>query len=134
MARTEPKPPPKGLRAASLDDAEVARAVLSMPRQLTHRQVAARLASAYGAARAWSTEMVRQYCLTQGWPPKRGRVEQDPTLRAFVDDRLGRASLDAIVAAAGQRFGAGAVSRSALHRYLQRERERQAQAASEATT
>ena len=90
--------------------------------------------SVVSSAGAWWADMVRQHALLHGWPPGRGHVEKNVQLRRFVDDRIGRMSLEAIFSAVQRRFGDGVLSRSSLHRYLQRERDRQAREASEVTT
>lgn len=115
---------------ASLDDGEVADAVIAMSGTETHPQVAARLAQRFGSARAWSADMVRAFTLTRGAHGLRGRlgergaVERQPALRAFVDARIGRMSLDELTVAARRRFGQNAISRTGLYRYIQRERQR----------
>jgi len=130
VSSRRPAPTRERSLAPSLDDREVADAVIGMMASRTHAEVASRLVRRFGPDRAWPAEMVRAFTLARGanglrgLPGERGVIERQPVLRAFVDARIGRMSIEALVAAARERFGAHALSHSGLHRYIQRERDR----------
>jgi hypothetical protein len=138
MARPTLRPPGDPPVAPRNDDAAVRAAVIAMPASLSHAQVSARLRRQFGADRAWPAGMVRDFVLAhgatglRGKAGERGRIEQNPQLRAFVDRRIGRGPLNDLLAMVHARFGSAALSRSGLHRYLQRERARLAEAGSPA--
>lgn len=118
MTRRAPPDP-----AVPAEDRDQAEAVLRMPAGLTAEAVAARLRRRFGA-RAWVAEAVRRFRLNNVRRGRRGRVEANPDMRAFVDARVGAITLDRLAALLRERFGPGAPKRSSLQRYIKRERRR----------
>lgn len=105
------------------DDAEVRRFIDRAPRRLTFSELEREVRRRFGQDRAWSREAIARYWhRTQpAGPESPSRLAQDPELHDFVEDRLGRHTLDEIVAACRRRFGAARTpSRSALHRRWQK--------------
>ena len=106
-------------------DKEVAAFLDHLPRHLTFTEMAAVCLERFGVERTWSRAKILRY-----WdafhPVRKGRsrrVDLDGELRAFLDDALGRLTLDRLVAACVARFGKErAPSRSAIHRYSQMSR------------
>jgi hypothetical protein len=130
VARPNHTPAPEPASGPSLADAEVAAAVVAMTDAGTHQAVAARLRRRFGIDRAWPVAMVRAFTLAhgphglRGKPGQRGKVEGNATLRSFVDGLIGRVALDELERRVQARFGDAAPTRSSLHRYAQRERQR----------
>ncbi len=109
--------------AAPAEDRDQAEAVLRMPAGLTADAVAARLRRRF-AERAWSAEAVQRFRVRHAPYLRRGKVEADVALKAFVDARIGAMTLDRLTALLRERFGPGAPKRSSVQRYIKRERRR----------
>ena len=100
------------------DDEEVRRALLGAPRLFTYTELHDMLCERFGAARAWSRSAIARFfharCVRRG---NASKLDKDAEVLAFVEDRLGRWSIDAIAAEARRRFGPKrAPSRSSIHR------------------
>ena len=91
----------------------------NLPRHLTFSEMADACKRRFGE-RAWSRSRIVRYGY-QAHPAKRGkrsRLTFDAEVRSFVEDRLGRLTLDTIVAECCATFGPErAPSRSAVHRH-----------------
>ena len=102
------------------EDAEVQAFVDRLPQHLTYTEMAARCLEEFGCQRAWGRDRITRHWLRAN-PVRRGgapTVIADQEMRDFIEDRLGRLTLDAIAADCKTRFGADRVpSRSAIHRY-----------------
>ncbi|WP_439578267.1 hypothetical protein [Elioraea sp.] len=109
--------------AAPAEDRDQAEAVLRMPAGLTAEAVAARLRRRFGAS-AWTAAAVQRFRVRHAPYLRRGKIEADMTLKAFVDARVGAMTLDRLAALLRERFGPGAPRRSSLQRYIKRERRR----------
>jgi hypothetical protein len=114
---------PKG--ADGDHDRGVAAFLDRLPRQMTYTQMAAACLERFGADGAWSRTKIAEYWKSRH-PRGVGRVSRidlDPELRDFVEDRLGRLTLDELAEACGERFGPErSPSWSAIQRYAQRRR------------
>lgn len=116
--------PTADLAVNAAEDRDQAEAVLRMPPGMTADMVAARLRRRFGAERAWSAEAVQHFRLRHAPYLRRGKIEADAALKAFVDARVGAMTLDRLAALLRERFGPGAPKRSSLQRYIKRERRR----------
>ncbi len=91
----------------AFSDAEVGEFLDRLPRHITYNEMASACARQFGAERAWSrTKIVRYWNATH--PARKGktaRIDLDPEVRDFVEDRLGRMTLDELVVACRDRFG-----------------------------
>jgi hypothetical protein len=106
-------------------DREVAEWIEAQPRDLTHSELAAGCAERFGPERVWDADTICDYWLGKHPVPPRTWIDRDPGVTAFLRDRIGRQTLDAIVAQCREQFPAKRVpSRSALHRWISRERMR----------
>lgn len=106
------------------NDLEVRAFIDGQDRHATYTEMAEACLERFGAERAWSRSKIIRYWqssrpIIKGRPQ---RVDEDPDVRTFVEDRLGRLTLDEIVALCREAFGGRAPSRSAIHRYWQRTR------------
>jgi hypothetical protein len=110
-------------RATSALDAEQASAVVSMPPGLTAKAVAVRLKRKFGD-RAWSERRVREFRIQRLPHVRRGKIEGDAAMKAFVDARIGSMTLDQIVSRLRKLRGESAPARSSVQRYVERERRR----------
>jgi hypothetical protein len=102
------------------EDAEVQAFIDRLPQHLAYSEMAARCLEEFGPQRAWGRERITRHWL-RGNPVRRGvasKVIADQDIRDFIEDRLGRFTLDVITADCKARFGADrAPSRSVIHRY-----------------
>lgn len=115
---------PLDLSQPPFSDAAVRQAVDTAPRSLTYTELARELCQRFGPDRAWSAEQITRYWQATR-PVHRGqpaRIAQDPAIRSFIDDRLGRMTLDELTDALRRQFGFRAPSRSAIGRYWQSRR------------
>lgn len=113
-------------------DDEMRRFIDDAPAHLTYSELAEACRRRFGSGRAWPAELIRFYWLAthdvrRGKPSK---IELDQEVKTFIDDRLGRLTMEELLAACRERFGSDRTpSRTALYRYWQRLRQRAATAA-----
>jgi hypothetical protein len=109
--------------AADFDDAEIRAFIDAQPSELTYSDLAALCLKRFGPERAWSREKIALYWLASH-PARRGgessKILGQPDVLPFVQDRVGRLTVDEIVTACRETFGERAPSRSAIHRYWQK--------------
>lgn len=104
-------------------DTEVRAFIDGAPRSSTYSEMARRCVERFGARRAWSRDMIFRYVNDPARPARtrRSRIESDPEVCAFVDDRLGLLTLEELCALCHEQFGAArAPSKSGLHRRWKR--------------
>lgn len=109
-------------KADSYDDAEVRAYIESLPNHLTYSDMAAACLEKFGLERAWSRSKIVRYWAAQH-PTRRGvrsKLDQDPEVRDFLADRLGRLAMDRAIAEAKERFGDRTPGRSSVHRFWKR--------------
>jgi hypothetical protein len=95
------------------------------PRQLTYTELAGRCLDHFGPDRAWTVDHIRTYWQSAHQTMARLPIERDGELLAFLQDRVGRATVDEMLAQCRARFTPDRVpSRSAIGRWLSRERTR----------
>jgi hypothetical protein len=107
------------------EDEEVREYLDHLPRHLTFSEMADACVRRFGATRAWSRPKIIRY-----WdfshPVHKGkaaRVDSDDELREFLDDHLGRMTLEKVTMACKDKFGSErSPSRSAIHRYWKNSR------------
>jgi hypothetical protein len=100
-----------------------------LPRHLTYSQMAEACLRRFGQRRAWSRTKIEQYWAMLHPPCNKplSRIAADHEVRDFIDDRLGRLTLDMIVVSCRGQFGVERTpSRAAIHRYWQRSRQQNA--------
>ena len=111
--------------APTVDDPEVAAFIEGLPRHLTYTEMTAACQERFGPERAWSADAIRRYWLKHH-PITKGtfsRIDRDAELRLFIEDRIGRMTLDEIVTACETRFGHDRTpSRSTIHLHSQKMR------------
>lgn len=105
-------------------DQEVEDFIRSCPRTMTYSEIGRTIQERFGQARAWSRTRIFEFWTevsgdSKGRP---GKMDTDPEVLHFVDDRIGRMTYSEIEAEGRQRFGPRAPSRSVLHRYHQKVR------------
>ncbi len=106
-------------------DEEIRAFVAAQPHRATYSEIAAALRGRFGA-RAWSAEEIRRHCIMQrravGY---QGTLANNPAMATFIRDRMDRLKMSEIVDACEAAFpGCRIPSRSAVHRFIQAERER----------
>lgn len=108
-------------------DDEVRQFLDGLPRHLTYSEMTTSCVRRFGQARAWSRAKIGRYWAVFH-PPGKGkasRIDFDPEVREFVEDRLGRLTIRMILDECQERFGTErSPSKSSLHRYWQRSRKR----------
>lgn len=108
-------------------DEDIREFVDQLPRLMTFSEMADECLKKFGPERAWSRSKIVRYWQAERPRHKgyRNRIEADPEIRAFIDERLGRLTLEEIAAACRQQFGAErSPARSSIHRYWDRVRRR----------
>ena len=103
-------------------DQEIAAYIENLPRHLTFSRIAEQLRCRFGP-RAWSRSRIVRYWYTLHPNGRRpvSRLDADPEVRAFVEDRLGRLTLDGVLAECRRRFGPQRTpSKSSLQRHWQK--------------
>lgn len=109
------------------DDEGVRAFIERQPRHLKYSEVAEACLREFGAERAWSCAEVAAYWhrVHRPKPGRASRVDQDPEVRDFLADRLGRVTLDQALEQSRQAFGRDRTpSRSAIHAFWSRLRSR----------
>jgi len=105
-----------------IEDREVGLAVIGST-QRTYTGIAAELLERFGPERAWPAAWIPDY-YAKIFPPRSGprwQFQREPALVAFVADRHGLNTLDAILAEGVAVFGAERFpSRSALQRMIRK--------------
>lgn len=103
-------------------DQEIEDFIRTCPMSMTWSEIEQAIRDRFGEARAWSRSRITEF-----WYKVRGvlkgrpnRIETDPEVLDFVEDRLGRMHYDDIAAACRERFGDRAPSRSSIHRHHQK--------------
>lgn len=91
----------------AFDDEEVERFVERLPRSLTFTAMASACLEQFGPERAWSrSKIIRYWQATH--PIRKGRASRldlDPEVRDFVEDLLGRVTIESLVTRCRERFG-----------------------------
>ncbi len=105
-------------------DQDVEDFIRSCPPSMTWSEIVTAIKERFGEARAWSRMRIFDFWNTvcgagKGRP---GKLDRDPEVLHFVEDRLGRMTHKDIAAACRQRFGERAPARSSIHRYHQKVR------------
>lgn len=104
-------------------DTEVRDFIDAQPRHMTYTEMAAACLARFGEERAWPRPKIVRYWQLRH-PTIKGkpaRLDHDADVRDFIEDRAGRITLDEMVAACRDRFGADRTpSRSGIHRFLHR--------------
>lgn len=109
-------------------DAQIAAWVDAQPRQLTFTELAAACRAAFGPEHAWDADRLRRYWHTAHQVMTRSPIERDAELLAFLRERMGRLTVAELLRECSTRYAAGRVpSRSALYRWISRERSRMRQ-------
>lgn len=107
------------------DDREVREFLDRQPRHATYTDLAEACLARFGAGRAWSRSKIIRYWQANH-PARKGhpaRIDGDREVRAFLDDRMGRLTLDGLVSACREVFPPlRCPSRSSIHRYWQKVR------------
>ncbi|MEI7606695.1 MAG: hypothetical protein WCJ64_04860 [Rhodospirillaceae bacterium] len=103
-------------------DQEVEDFIRTCPTSMIWSEIVQAIQDRFGEARAWSRTRIVNFWnrvrdASKGRP---GKLERDPELARFVEDRLGRMPLHEIEAACRKEFGARAPGRSSIHRYHQK--------------
>jgi hypothetical protein len=99
-------------------DDEVEAFVQSQPRHLTFSEVAEACHERFGAERAWSRDEIIAYwhSINRPRPGPASMIDQDVEVRLFLEDRLGRMTLNEIVEKCKFKFGASRTpSRTSIH-------------------
>jgi hypothetical protein len=108
------------------DAADIAAFIDAAPRQLTYSELARLCAERFGE-RTWSEDEIRIYCW-RVWRRRRrdgSRIERDPEVKAFLEDRLLRETIDEAHAECLAEFGPERTpSKTAIGRHLIRYRQR----------
>ncbi|WP_096700196.1 hypothetical protein [Magnetospirillum sp. 15-1] len=109
------------------DDEEVREFVDQLHRLATYSEMAEVCLEKFGPDRAWSRSKIVRYWQTERPAHKgyRNRIDGNKELRNFIDERLGRLTLDELATECVKEFGAkNSPSRSSIHRYWDRVRRR----------
>jgi hypothetical protein len=108
-------------------DDEIRRFVHRATREVTFSELARQCRERFGPDRAWSARKIAIFWHRTRRPrwSTLSRIEVDPEVRDFVDDRLGLFTIDRIRSLCLARFGRErAPSKSAIGRYWLRARDR----------
>ncbi len=107
------------------NDREIEAFILDQPRTVPYSDLERAVRARFGADCGWNRDRIVAFWqqATTVKPGTPSRLDQDPEVRQFIDDRLFRLTLDEIHAACLEAFGATRTpARSSLHRYSQRVR------------
>jgi len=115
---------PRDAADDGFNDPDIRTAIDAAPKGMPYSDVEAMLIRRFGPDRAWSRDKIMRYWHARHPTGRVSKTDADPEIAAFVNDRLGRMSVQAIAAAAKARFGDRAPSKSAIHRHWQRLRPR----------
>jgi hypothetical protein len=106
-------------------DQDVAAWIDAQPRQMTYSALAMACLERFGAALAWDADRIRDYWESAHPVLGRSPIDRDGEIVAFLRERMGRVTVDELRAECRTHFAADRVpSRSALHRWILRERAR----------
>ncbi len=112
------------------DDPAVVAWVEAQPRHLTYSELAAACLQVFGPARAWNAERLRRYWQQHHPTLTQSLIDRDPEIVSFLRERVGRISVDQMLEQCRAFYSRDRVpSRSAVYRWVQREREREAASA-----
>ncbi len=105
-------------------DQEVEDFIRACPRSMTYSEIEQGILERFGTDRIWSRTRVFEFWkgvngANKGRPWK---IDVDPEVLHFIEDRLGRMTYENITAECRRLFGARAPSRSTIHRYHQKVR------------
>ncbi len=105
-------------------DTQIRNFLLSAPRDKLYSELAREIVKRFGADRAWSRQQIFDLLNEEGIRQKcRSRIYNDPEVRDFIEDRLGRRTLREIESECRQRFGESRTpSKTAIHRHWARMR------------
>lgn len=98
-----------------------------LPRHMTYSGMAAACLQQFGESRAWSRSKIGRYwdAFHPSGKGRASRIDFDPEVAEFIDTRIGRFTLNAIVKECQGLFGSERTpSKSSLHRYWKRSRRR----------
>src|SRR5258708_3335617 len=103
-------------------DREIRDFIEQAPAEMTHSELGAAIAHRSGRERAWTRNQIIRFSLfALERRHRQSRIEQDPALLAFIEDRIGRFALADLLTECRRKFGEARVpSRSALYRYAMR--------------
>ncbi len=103
-------------------DQEIEVFIRSCPRTMTYSEIEQGIRERFGEDRAWPRPRIvafwtEAHVIHRG---REGRIELDPEVRDFIDDRIGRLTYADLAERCRERFGARAPSRSTIHRHHQK--------------
>ncbi len=105
-------------------DQEVEDYIRSCPSSMTWSEIVQAIRDRFGEARAWSRTRIVEFwnAVRDAHKGRPGKLDRDPEVLHFVEDRLGRMKYEDIADACREHFGDRAPSRSSIHRHHQKAR------------
>ncbi|MAD36220.1 hypothetical protein [Tistrella sp.] len=101
------------------DDADVLAFLEGQPPNATFSDMATACLDHFGPDRAWSADRIARvwHCRFPRTLGPKSKIHGNPAVKAFLDDRLGRFSLNQIARACRRHFGDKAPSVTSIHKY-----------------